>query len=179
MVNGSPFPVSARKRCVFVIKPQSIPEGLSQAGLTVDTSGVYFRPEGATQFICGTCPPSLEDPDVDYDDFEVDHSIFENYIWPALAARVPAFEAIKVVASWAGHYAYNTMDQNAILGAHPEVDNFYFANGFSGHGMQQSPAVGRGMSELILEGKYTTLDLSPLGYDRILNERPLFEKNIV
>jgi glycine/D-amino acid oxidase-like deaminating enzyme len=92
---------------------------------------------------------------------------------------VPQFEAIRVTSSWAGHYAYNSLDHNAVLGPHTEIDNFVFANGFSGHGLQQSPAVGRGIAELILYGRYRTLDLSDFSYQRIEESRPLLETAII
>jgi len=107
------------------------------------------------------------------------HDIFPNDLWPVLAGRVPAFEALKVLSSWAGHYEYNVFDHNGILGASPDVPNLVFATGFSGHGLQQSPAVGRGISELIAFGEYRSLDLRPLSIERILENRPLFERNIV
>ncbi len=100
-------------------------------------------------------------------------------MWPALATRVPAFEALKVVNFWAGHYEMNTFDHNAILGPHPDVANLLFANGFSGHGLQQSPAVGRGIAELIVHGGYRSLDLAPLSFQRVLDNRPLRELNII
>ena len=81
--------------------------------------------------------------------------------------------------AWAGHYAYNTVDQNAILGPHPEVGNFLFANGFSGHGLQQAPAAGRAIGELITFGAYRTLNLARLSYDRLAAGKPLRERNIV
>jgi glycine/D-amino acid oxidase-like deaminating enzyme len=92
---------------------------------------------------------------------------------------VPQFEALRVQNSWSGYYEYNVFDQNAIIGHHPDVDNCIFANGFSGHGLQQGPATGRGISELILHGRYTTLDLSSLGFARVLENRPIVEKNVV
>ena len=84
-----------------------------------------------------------------------------------------------MVNAWAGHYDVNLFDQNAILGPHPEITNFHFANGFSGHGLQQSPAVGRALSEMIITGRYTSLDLSDFGYDRIARNRPILEKNVI
>ena len=84
-----------------------------------------------------------------------------------------------MINAWAGYYEMNTFDQNGIVGPHPEITNLYFANGFSGHGIQQSPAVGRGIAELIVHGGYRTLDLSPLGYDRLVAGRPLVERNII
>ena len=110
---------------------------------------------------------------------DVDHALFDEVLWPALAARVPAFEALRPLQSWAGYYELNTFDQNAIVGAHPRWTNLYFANGFSGHGLQQSPAVGRGVAELLVHGRYRTLDLSPLAFERIESERPLVELNVI
>ena len=81
--------------------------------------------------------------------------------------------------AWAGHYAFNTFDQNAIIGSHPEVTNFFFANGFSGHGLQQSPAVGRGISELIIYNKYINLDLKSLSPIRLIEKKPFLEMAII
>jgi glycine/D-amino acid oxidase-like deaminating enzyme len=92
---------------------------------------------------------------------------------------VPAFAAIKLQRAWAGLYDYNTFDQNAILGPHPEVGNFLFANGFSGHGLQQSPAVGRALAEWIAHGRSLSLDLRRFSYDRVLAGAPLKEINVV
>ena len=104
---------------------------------------------------------------------------FEQQVWPQLAARVPAFESVKVVNAWAGYYDYNTLDQNAVIGPHPEVPNFYFANGFSGHGAQQAAAAGRAIAELIVHGAFQTIDLTRLGYARIVNNAPLAERNVI
>lgn len=65
------------------------------------------------------------------------------------------------------------------MGRHPEVRNLIFVNGFSGHGIQQSPAAGRAVSELILDGGFQTIDLSQLGFERVLRNEPMREKNIV
>jgi glycine/D-amino acid oxidase-like deaminating enzyme len=125
------------------------------------------------------CPPDDGDLPAAFDDFRMDHAIWEDKVWPAIATRVPAFERVKVLNSWTGHYAYNTLDQNAIIGPHPDLPNLLFANGFSGHGLQQAAAVGRGLCELVTEGRYTTLDLSPLGMDRILRGEPLLERAVI
>jgi len=167
------LPVRPRKRQVFVFHCR---ERLSGCPLVIDPSGLYFRPEGPS-YICGIGPPESRDPDCE--DFEVDFDWFEAEHWPRLARRVPAFEAIKLVNAWAGHYAYNTFDQNAILGCHPEVENFVLANGFSGHGLQQSPAAGRAVAELLTYGEYRSLDLSRFGYARIVENRPARELNVV
>jgi glycine/D-amino acid oxidase-like deaminating enzyme len=148
--------------------------------LLIDVSGVYVRPEGEG-FICGASPGAEDDPDWRDDDpasQEVDYSFFEEQVWPALAHRIPAFEAIRPGRAWAGPYDMCLLDHNAIVGrAGP--DNFYLCNGFSGHGLQQSPAVGRGLAELIVHGRYSSLDLSDLGYDRVAAGRPLLERNVI
>lgn len=171
---GIDIPVFARRRSIFNV---SSPGQLEHCPLLIDPTGVYFRPEGKT-FICGTSPAADNDPD-DLPLDEVDHALFDDVIWPTLANRVPQFEALRVENCWSGYYEYNVLDQNAIIGYHPDVDNCIFANGFSGHGLQQGPATGRGVSELILNGKYTTLDLSSLNFTRVLENRPIIEKNVV
>jgi len=176
---GLDLPVEPRKRFVYVIDSRD-KASVTDCPMVIDPSGVYFRPEGE-YFLAGVSPPpDREPPVVDFGgDFDVDYSLFEDIIWPTLAARVPAFAAIKPVNAWAGYYAYNTLDQNAIIGPHPEAANFLFANGFSGHGMQQSPAVGRAISEFVTDGRTTSLDLSDLGYERIAEGRPLAEVNVI
>ncbi|GGD65104.1 NAD(P)/FAD-dependent oxidoreductase [Caballeronia grimmiae] len=168
------IPVRARRRSIFNV---SSPAKLEGSPLLIDPTGVYFRPEGRT-YICGASPAADNDPD-DLPLDEVDHALFDDVIWPALAHRVPQFEALRVEHCWSGYYEYNVLDQNAIIGAHPGIDNCIFASGFSGHGLQHGPATGRGISELILHGRYTTLDLSPLGWARIIEGRPIVEKNVV
>lgn len=170
---GIALPVRGRRRSVFSF---SCPERLPGCPLVIDPSGIWLRPEGR-QFICGFAPP----PDRDPDDMplEVEYQAFDDFIWPTLAARVPAFEAIRMTGAWAGYYEMNVFDHNAILGLHPDCDNLYFANGFSGHGLQQCPAAGRGVAELIGFGAYRSLDLSPLSFARILENRPLREKSVI
>ncbi len=173
---GIDLPVGPRKRYVYVLDCPAATEALHKAPLTVIPGGVYFRPEGRN-FLAGLSPEEHQEPDTL--DWEVDHRWFEENIWPALAERVPLFEAIKVISAWVGHYDYNALDQNAVIGAHPEVTNFLFANGFSGHGLQQGPAAGNAISELIIDGHYKAIDLARFGFDRIRNNQPLFEKNVI
>lgn len=170
---GLDLPVGCRKRFVFTFDCKT---PIANCPLVIDPTGVYWRPEGQG-FICGTSPAPENDPDVE--DFEVDWSLFDETIWPVLAERVPAFEQIKPGRAWAGHYDLNPFDHNVFVGRAPGYKNFYLANGFSGHGLQQSPAIGRGLTELIVHGRYQSLDLSPLGYERFLENRPLIEKNVV
>ena len=171
---GINLPVEPRKRYSFIFDAeQPLDRDLP---LTIDPSGVHMRSEG--RYYLAGCPPD-DDAPVAYDDFNQDHSIWQEKVWPILAARVPKFEAIKLINSWAGHYDYNTFDQNAIIGQHHEVENFLFANGFSGHGLQQSMAIGRGLAEFITYGAYRSIDLSPFAYKRIAEGNPLVEKAVI
>ena len=171
---GVELPVRPRKRHVYHFEA---PVSLGAAPLTIDPSGVYFRPEGAA-YIAGFSPRE-KDADPDTLDLTTEHHPFESFVWPALAHRVPAFDRLRLLDTWAGHYEVNTLDANAIIGPHPEIANLLFANGFSGHGLQQAPAVGRGLAEWIATGQYETLDLRPLDYDRILRGEPIRELNVV
>lgn len=164
-------PVSARRRTVFVL---SCPTPLVGFPLLIDTSGFWIRPEGS--FYIGGIVPRDDAEDLP---LEPDTAPFESEFWPALAHRVPAFEALRVERAWAGYYEMNTFDHNGIVGPHPEIDNFYLMNGFSGHGMQQAPAVGRALAERLLTGEYRSLDLTPLSFDRIVAGRPLREDAVI
>ena len=170
---GVALPIEARRRSVFVVACQAT---LPECPLVIDTTGVWFRPE-RDRFLAGWSPPEEQDPE--RLPLDVDHEQWDEVVWPALAARVPAFEAVRVTGAWAGHYDFNVFDQNALIGQLPEVSNLFFANGFSGHGMQQAAGAGRGVSELILHGRYTTLDLSDLDVGRVAAGRPLRELNII
>lgn len=169
---GIALPVDPVKRQCFCVDPAVKPE--SPLPLTVLPSGFYFRTETGGKVLLGKSMP--EDP-VGFD-FTWSQDRFMDLLWPELAAFVPAFERLKLVRGWAGLYAVNTLDGNAILGQWPERKGFYLANGFSGHGLQQGPAVGRYMSELIT-GTTPTLDLSIFSPQRIIEGRPLSEVGIV
>ena len=172
---GITVPIEPRKRFTYVFSAeQPLDRDLP---LTIDPSGVHVRQDGTSLYLAGG--HSDYDPAVPYDDFEMDHDLWIDHIWPVLATRIPQFEAIKIEREWAGHYAYNAFDHNAVLGPHTEIKNFIFLNGFSGHGLQQSPAMGRGTAEFITYGTYKTLDLSPFHYERIPNNTPIIEKAVI
>jgi len=169
---GVRLPVVPVKRQVFVLDTAVKPTG--PLPLTVLPSGLYFRSEIGGLLLVGKSLP--EDP-IGFD-FSWDDKRFLELLWPELAEFVPAFEQLKLVRGWSGLYAVNTLDANAIIGQWPEIEGFFLANGFSGHGLQQGPAVGRYLSELIL-GRPVSLDLSVFGPARILEKRPLSESGIV
>jgi glycine/D-amino acid oxidase-like deaminating enzyme len=176
---GVDIPVRARRRDVFTFACRETPRDLP---LLIDVTGVYVRPEGEG-FICGVSPAE-GDPDPAWRDDdpttqEPDWTAFEERIWPALAHRVPAFEAIRPGRAWSGPYDMNLFDQNAIVGRADDIHNFYLCNGFSGHGLQQAPGVGRGLAELIVDGRYASIDLSDLSPGRIAAGRPLVERNVI
>jgi FAD-dependent oxidoreductase domain-containing protein 1 len=169
---GVNLPVNPVKRQCFCLDPAVKPDG--PLPLTVLPSGLYFRTETGGVVLLGK---SMQEDPVGFD-FTWDQNRFMDHLWLELAEFVPAFERLKLVRGWAGLYAVNTLDGNAILGEWPEIKGFFLANGFSGHGLQQGPAVGRYMSELIL-GNTPTLDLSIFNPQRILEGRPLAEGGIV
>jgi FAD-dependent oxidoreductase domain-containing protein 1 len=168
---GVDLPVFARRRTVYVI---SCPTAMASFPLLIDPTGFWIRPEGS-KFIAGFSPAD----DADDQPLQPDYDAFEAKLWPALAHRIPAFESAKLERAWAGYFEMNTFDHNAILGPHESLHNFLFMNGFSGHGMQQAPVVGRAMAELILHDRFDTLDLSELLFERIAENRPLHEANVI
>ncbi|XP_070582051.1 FAD-dependent oxidoreductase domain-containing protein 1-like [Ptychodera flava] len=173
---AAPLPVEPRKRFVYAFHSPNGP-GI-ECPLVIDPTGTYFRREGlGGVYISGLSPSEEEEPSAN--DLQVDYQWFDDKIWPRLAHRVPSFENLKVRNAWAGFYDYNTLDQNAIIGQHPVITNLYFINGFSGHGIQQGPAAGRALSELILDGKFTSIDLSRFSFQRVVDNQPHFERNIV
>jgi len=170
---GFDLPVFARKRTVCVF---TCPVAIAACPLVIDPSGLWFRAEG-DRFLCGI--PAVPDADVAPDDFAIDHGLFESIAWPILAHRVPAFEALRLTSAWVGHYDYNIFDQNAFVGPVPGVANVFLASGFSGHGLQHAPGIGRGLAEYIVFGEWRSLDLAPLSYERFLKNAPLRELNVI
>ncbi len=172
---GIEVPVEPRKRYSWVFSAEKPLD--RDLPLTIDPSGVHVRENGGGTYQAGG--HAEIDPAADYDDFAMDYSLWENHIWPVLATRIPQFEAIKVQSEWVGHYAYNTFDHNAIMGPHEKVKNFFFLNGFSGHGLQQSPAMGRGTAEMLIYGAYRSLDMRRFHFDRITQNRQIIEKAVI
>jgi glycine/D-amino acid oxidase-like deaminating enzyme len=172
---GIDIPVEPRKRMTYIFAAETPLE--QELPLTIDPSGVHFRQDGKTTYMAGG--HTNDDIVPDHDDFESDPTLWEEHIWPHVAKRIPQFEAIKVIREWAGHYDYNVLDQNAIIGPHTFIKNFLFMNGFSGHGLQQSPAMGRATAEWITYGAYRTLDMTPFSFQRIVENRPFLEKAII
>jgi FAD-dependent oxidoreductase domain-containing protein 1 len=169
---GVSLPVVPTKRQVFALDTAVKPQ--EPLPLTILPSDLYFRTETGDLILLGK---SMEDDPVGFD-FTWDRDRFMDALWPELAKFVPAFDSLKLVRGWAGLYAVNTLDGNAILGEWPEVKGLFLANGFSGHGLQQAPAVGRYISELV-NGRSPTLDLSVFNPERILENKPLSESGIV
>ena len=172
---GVAMPVEPRKRYTWVFEAETpLPVELP---LTIDPSGVHVRQDGAW-FMAGATPEV--DPAVDPDDLAGDWDIWEDAVWPALAARIPAFERIRVHRSWVGHYDLNTFDANALVGPVSDgPDGFLMLNGFSGHGLQQAAAMGRGLAEWITAGRYVSLDLAPFSPDRVMRGDPFPEAAVI
>jgi FAD-dependent oxidoreductase domain-containing protein 1 len=171
------LPVFARRRTVFVMKCAS---AIGSTPLVIDPGGVWFRSEGASgDVFIGGWSPGEHDADPDDLPLEPDLHQFEDKVWPALAHRVPAFEALRMLSAWAGYYEVCSLDHNALLGMHPACPNLVFMNGFSGHGLQHCAAAGRGLAELILFGNYRTLNLTPLSVERILTGQAYPEANVI
>lgn len=168
---GFALPVQAKKRDVFVLETPALLPGCP---LVIDSSGFWFRTEGALVLAGG--PPRGEDMD-DAPLHAIDHGLFDEQLWPVLAARVPALEALRVRSAWAGYYEMNAFDHNGLAGRLPGWANAFTACGFSGHGMQQSPAVGHSMARLIA-GLDAPL-IAALAPQRLLDGRPLREANVI
>ncbi|KAL2834136.1 FAD dependent oxidoreductase [Aspergillus pseudoustus] len=170
------LPVEARRRYTYIF---SVDQSLTQdLPLTIDPSGVHLRSYGTKDYLAG-CPPVGPDTAVDVGDFSFAENAWEQKILPVISRRVPQFASARVTDSWVGHYDFNTFDHNAIVGPHSRVSNFMFCVGFSGHGSQQGPACGRGIAELIVYGRFQTLDLSVLSFERVIENRPLTERAVI
>jgi glycine/D-amino acid oxidase-like deaminating enzyme len=165
---GVDLPVIPVMRTVYVVSTTVKTVGMPSLFLP---SGVYALPEGDRTWVMAWSRP--EDP-VGFDFTPASRRRFTDVIWPELYRIVPVFDSLEVESSWSGLYDVNTLDGNAIIGQWPEIGGLYLATGFSGHGFQQCPAVGRHLTEQML-GLPPTLDLSRFGPERILENRPLLE----
>jgi glycine/D-amino acid oxidase-like deaminating enzyme len=169
---GVNLPVVPIKRQVFAFKP-AIPVAESLP-LIIYPSDLYFRPETGGLILAGK---SLKEDPITFD-LSWQKERFEEIIWPELARVVPSFESLKLIRGWAGLYETNLLDHNGIIGPWPEFQGLFLINGFSGHGVQQAPAAGRYLAELILH-RTPALDLSCFSPRRILENRPLLETGVV
>ena len=172
---GIKIPVEPRKRYSWIFKAKNPLD--RDLPLTIDPSGFHVRENGGGTYQAGG--HGAYDPAVDFDDFTMDNELWENTVWPVLFNRIPQFESLKLVSQWAGHYAMNTVDQNAIVGPHNIIQNFFFLNGFSGHGTQQAPAMGRATAELLTYGAFKTIDMSAFKYERLLSGDKVIEEAII
>jgi len=171
---GLDLPIRPRRRMVFTFACRA---ELPAFPLLIDPSGIWVRPEGST-YICGFAPEEGED-DPDEPALEIDEAVFNERIWPILAERIPAFEALRLTGGWAGYYDMNLFDHNGVVGAHPAEPSLLHAAGFSGHGMQHAPGIGRGVAELITRGRFVSLDLSPLATSRLALGERLLERCVI
>jgi len=172
-----PLPVEPKKRYVYYHHCPSLSK-VTDFPLVIDSTGVYVRPEGKPgMFFAGRSPSEEDEPSVE--NLDVDYMFFDEQVWPVLANRIPELGGLKVQSAWGGYYDYNVFDQNGVIGTHPQFRNFHIATGFSGHGIQQSPAVGRAIMEIILDGAFQTIDLTKFGFERCVEGTPVLEKNIV
>lgn len=165
---GMKLPVQPMRRMTYYFDAR---ERLDSLPLLRDQSGISVRPEGSG-YITG-----VTNGKEGYGfNWELDYDWFESTVWPRLAERVPAFESLKLSSCWSGHYDMNVVDRTAIVGPWTgAVENFYVAAGFSGHGLQHAPAIGRALTELIVHGEYRTIDLTRLGYQRLVDNKPLID----
>mgnify|MGYP001291456093 FL=1 len=172
---GIKIPVEPRKRYSWIFKAKNPLD--RDLPLTIDPSGFHVRENGGGTYQAGG--HGAYDPAVDFDDFAMDNELWETTVWPVLFNRIPQFESLKLISQWAGHYAMNTVDQNAIVGPHNIIQNFFFLNGFSGHGTQQAPAMGRATAELLTYGAFKTIDMSAFKYERLLSGNKVIEDAII
>ena len=165
------IPIEPQKHTVFNIK---CPTHMPDMPLTADfTTNIYWRPEGHG-YIVGSPNGRFNQ-----DDLEPDWNDFESEVWPAMAMRAPMFEELKLENAWAGYYDTNVLDNNAVVGKHPKMDNVYLASGFTGRGLMEAPGIGRGLMELITTGEYQSIDLTCFDPMRILNNEKRFEPYVI
>ena len=165
---GVELPINPVMRQVHIVEIAEKVE--MQYPFTFFPSGIYFSQEHGSRFMCGK---SFDDDPIGFD-FVTNRRTFEERMWEDLVGHAPAFDRLKYIGAWAGLYAVNTFDGNAILGEYPTMKGLMLANGFSGHGFQQCHAVGRYLAELI-RGVSPVLDLAIFSPQRLLDNQPVFE----
>ena len=171
------LPVEPRKRYIFMFYAENGP--ILNVPLTIDYTGVFFRRVGLSNYyLCGLNQSEEQEP-TNMDLKHIDYEYFEERIKPVLIKRVPSFDGLKLVDAWSGYYDYNTLDQNLIIGRHPILNNFIFANGSSGHGLQHAAAIGRAVYELVCHQTYKSIDLKRFGFERVLRDQPIKEIDVV
>jgi glycine/D-amino acid oxidase-like deaminating enzyme len=159
------IPVRPLHRTTFYFEPETPQPKLPQ---TLDGQPAAFRQQGEG-FLTGLTQFEMTGAF----HWEPKHDLFEDTIWPRIAHRNPAFETIKLKNAWACHYAQNQFDGNMLIGNWPgQPENFLMATGFSGHGLQHAPATGRAMAELILDGRFESIDLDRFHARRVSEGRP-------
>jgi glycine/D-amino acid oxidase-like deaminating enzyme len=169
---GMPLPIEPLRRFEHYFET---PNPIEPLPYVKDTARLAFRPEGH-----GYSGGLVDSDEPRGYNFDVDHDYFERVVWPALAHRFPAFEACRCRRTWSGLYEQNELDGNPVIGGWDgRMENFFVAAGFSGHGMMHAPAAGRAIAELIVHGRYDTLDLARLGYRRIAQNAPYPERGIL
>lgn len=173
---GVALPVRPGKRSVFFFRCREGARIAAESPLIVDVSGVWMRPEGAG-FIAGVSPRPEDDPPAT--DFVPDWSLFDEAIWPALAARIPAFEAVRQERAWAGWYEMNDWDANALLGPAAGASNLLHAAGFSGHGLQQAAGAARVLADLVIHGLSTSVRADALAASRVSEGRRVMEAAVI
>jgi FAD-dependent oxidoreductase domain-containing protein 1 len=169
---GMDLPVNPMRRFEHYVE---IAAELPPMPLIKDPERLVIRPEGK-----GYSVGLVKSDEPRGFNWDVDPAWFQDVVWPACAERIPAFEALKLRREWAGLYDENELDGNMILGNWPgKLDNFYVACGFSGHGLMHAPAVGRALAELIVKRRFETIDLSRMGYQRVVDRAPYPETGII
>ena len=168
------IPVERRRQYVFQVHSDSGP-GLNLP-ITTDPSGLLVRRQGhCGDYLVGLLP--RDDEDVPTNMWgDVEPSYWEEVVRPLLLARVKGFEGCTLKGSYPVDYDHNYYDGNPIVGKHPFLGHVFMACGLGGQGAVMAPAIGRGISELLFDSGYTTIDLSRYAFDRVLNGATIKEK---
>jgi sarcosine oxidase subunit beta len=170
---GIQLPVQPLRRMLVPTEPfDRFPH---TAPMIIDMSnGFHFRPESRGFLLAWNDPEETPGYKTDFE------PAFIEKILTRAAGRVPVFEnlAVNPKRAWAGLYEM-TPDHHPILGESPDVPGFFFANGFSGHGVMHAPATGKILSDLILSGRTDLIDASLLNYSRFAEGRMIHESAVL